>query len=100
MIVNHFLGDTQAESTMGSVCSVFIGPIESVKDAGLVFGSDAGAIILDCYYDIPGLKGGFDRNVVPGRRIADGIINQDVQRLLQHVFIALDQRERLCGKPR
>ena len=31
MIVNHFLGNTQAESAMGSVCSVFIGPIESVE---------------------------------------------------------------------
>lgn len=85
---------------MGSVCSGFICLIESIKNTGLVFRGNAGAIILDCYYDIPGLKGGFDRNVVPGRRIADGIINQDVQRLLQHVFIALDQRERLCGKPR
>ena len=63
VIINHFLGDTQAESAMGSVCSVFIGPIESVKDAGLVLECNAGAIILDCYYDIPGLKGGFDRNL-------------------------------------
>ena len=100
MIINHFLGDTQAEPAMGTVCSVFIGPIESVKDAGLVFRGDAWAVIQDCYYDIPGLKGGFDGNMTPGRCIADGIINQDVQRLLQHVFIALDQREHLCGKPR
>ena len=56
MIVNHFPGDTQAESTMGSVCSVFICPIESVKDTGLVFRGDAGAIILNSYYDIPGLE--------------------------------------------
>ena len=56
MIVYHFLGDTQAEPAMGSVCSVFICPIESVKDAGLVLRCDAGAVILDCYYDIPGLK--------------------------------------------
>ena len=55
MIVNYFLGDTQAESTMGSVCSVFISPIESVKDTGLVFRGDAGAVILNSYYDIPGL---------------------------------------------
>ena len=98
MIVDHFPGDTQAEPAMGSVCSVFIGPIESVKDAGLVLGCNAGAVIQDCYYDIPGLKGGFDCNMPPGRRIADGIINQYVQRLLQHGFIALDQRERFCGK--
>ena len=56
VIVNHFLGDTQAEPAMGTVCSVFIGPIESVKDAGLVFRGDAGAVILNRYYDIPGLK--------------------------------------------
>ena len=56
MIVNHFLGDTQAESAMGSVCSVFIGPIESVKDAGLVLRGDAGAVILNSYYGIPGLE--------------------------------------------
>ena len=73
MIVNYFLGDAQAEPAMGSVCSVFICPIESVKDAGLVFRSDAGTVILDYYYDIPGLKGGFDGNVASGRRIADGI---------------------------
>ena len=84
MIVNHFPGDTLAESAMGSVCSVFIGPIESVKDTGLVFRGDTWAVILDCYYDIPGLKGGFDGNAAPGRRIADDIINQYVQRLLQH----------------
>ena len=98
MIVYHFLGDTQAESAMGSVCSVFICPIESVKDASLVFRCNAGAVILDSYYDIPGLKGGFDGNMTPGRRIADGIINQYVQRLLQHGFIALDQSEGFCGK--
>ena len=56
VIINHFLGDTQAESAMGSVCSVFVGPIESVKDTGLVFRGDAGAVILDCNYDIPGLE--------------------------------------------
>ena len=56
VIINHFLGNTQAESTMGSVCSVFIGPIESVKDAGLVLGCNARAIILNSYYDIPGLE--------------------------------------------
>ena len=76
MIVDHFLGDTQAESTLGSVCSAFIGPIEPVKDAGLVFRGDTWAVILDCNYDIPGLKGGFDSNVAPGRRIADSVINQ------------------------
>ena len=77
---------------------ILICPIESIKDTGLVLECNAGAIILDCYYDIPGLKGGFDRNVAPGRRIADGIINQYVQRFLQHCLIALDQRERFCGK--
>ena len=56
MIVDHFLGDTQAEPTMGSVCSVFICPIESVKDAGLVLRCNAGAVILNSYYDIPGLE--------------------------------------------
>ena len=99
MIVYHFLGDTQAEPAMGSVCSVFICPIESVIDASLVFRCNAGAVILNSYYDVPGLKGGFDGNVAPGRRIADCIINQYIQRLLQHGFIALDQRERYCGKP-
>ena len=34
----------------------FIGPIESVKDAGLVLRGDAGAVILNSYYDIPGLE--------------------------------------------
>ena len=56
MIVNHFLGNTQAEPAMGSVCSIFICPIESVKDAGLVLRGDAWAVILDCNYDIPGLE--------------------------------------------
>ena len=98
VIVNHFLGDTQAESAMGSVCSILICPIESVKDAGLVLRGDTWAVILNSYYDIPGLKGGFDGNMAPGGRIADGIINQYVQRLLQHGFIALDQRDRFCGK--
>ena len=53
MISNHFLGDTQSQSAVGSICPAFICPIESVKDAGLVLRGDAGAIILDCYYDIP-----------------------------------------------
>ena len=35
---------------------ILICPIESIKDTGLVLECNAGAIILDCYYDIPGLK--------------------------------------------
>lgn len=40
MIVYHFLGDTQAEPTMGTVCFAFIHSIKTIKDTGLVFGSD------------------------------------------------------------
>ena len=56
MIVDHFLGDTQAESAMGTVCSILICHIESVKDAGLVFRDNAWTVILDYYYDVPVLK--------------------------------------------
>ena len=52
MIVNHFLGDAQAEPVMGTVCSVFIYPIKAIKDTGLVFGGDSWAVVPDGYRNL------------------------------------------------
>ena len=83
---------------MGTVCSVFVHSIETVKDTSLVFGDDSWAVIPDGYRNLLCLKGNLHCDVTSGWRIADGVINQDTQRPLQHGFIPLDQRERFCGK--
>ena len=68
-------------------------PAELLENHALLIGRDAGPAVADLDPDAGILPKGADRDVLPGRRVLDGVVEQVGQHLLQPVAVAAHGRE-------